>query len=1286
MSRGRPSTAAGGVEGRLPRRDAARAGALGAGLLLLAVAATLSSGWARYIGDNRFEQYWAPARRLARSFTTWDGSRGLGRVREDFWPGATAPVAILRALGLPPWLAELLWHGLLIAAAGFGVVLLLRAVRPRVGWEHLMAGLCYSFGPYSATFLIPSNLYLGYVLAPWLVLCTWNGLHAVGRDRWAWAGGFALLVFAGGNTDPPGVLFAGIPVLLTGAYLVVVERILPARRALAWAACTAALCVAVSAAALTKVWIAADTFTQRLGDTESPQIANLASSWAESWRGMGFWLSYFREDGALSRPQGEVLFSSWWVVLATFVPPVVAIAVVWLSRWRPRLLFAAMALAALVVMVGAHPVGDPHPFGEALLWAYDRFTLVSAFRGAYKAGAGLALGVAVLFGVAVAGAARRAGGRAPMLGLVPVVLAVLVLAVGAAPFTTGRLYDRDRALAGDVPDYWIEAIDAVDRLPGEGRVLVLPPSTRTQYRWGWVGDDIFDALMERPHAIDTAVPLSTPEAADLLAALSGGVNDDAYTEGSLPAAARRLGIRYVVLRNDLDWRSMGRPRPAELQSLRADPGLRFVRSFGANGENTTAPQDESVPAQQERSLPPVEVYEVIGAGPGLRATTPQPPVLVSGDGQGWTQLAELGLLDGTGPVRYTGSLAADEARAALDDGAEVVVTDSNRRRLTVVSGFEADSSRTLAVGEDLDRPARPLFDHEGSESVARFGGAETISASGNERTVAGYQPWFRPANAFDGDPATVWVTPRLEDPVGRSLVVQLDEPTEISEITVADTREVRPGGRVERLQVELSDGTVEVVTLDETGHGAVSLDEPSEVTSVRLRLIQVSGNVVDGVGLAEVDLGVDLVEHVQLPDDLLRAADQDPELATALVDAGITYSFARSIGDGPLPEERALRRWFRTAGDREYVLAGQVGLSPTTADEDVDALLGGDRGAFGSERYGGELVGHGGLAVDGDLTTGWRSPGRTGEVLTVRFPSTVLQTVRVVGTAGPGRSDPTSVAVRAGPTTVAASMVVESGCDPTATTCQTAAVATFPFPVPSEQVEVEVATIDVELDGLIPFPVEITEVELDEVPNPPRSLVTPFASGCIDLGITIDGTPQLVQAEARVADLLAGDRVELQGCAPVTLDAGWHVLVAGEEVPVSSMSLSSAPAPGSPGEEALVAGASAGGEPPAPTLSVVGREPTEVELTVDAPDGAVLSLGESFDERWRATVDGEDLGPARSFDTLSGWELAPTDGPVAVTLEYRPQRLFEAATAVSLLALVGCVVLIVRARPRSSVR
>src|SRR5690606_23633593 len=47
---------------------------------------------------------------------------------------------------------------------------------------------------------------------------------------------------------------------------------------------------------------------------------------------------------------------------------------------------------------------------------------------------------------------------------------------------------------------------------------------------------------------------------------------------------------------------------------------------------------------------------------------------------GLVEAAGAGLIDGTELIRYSASLDEDEIRAALDDGAVLLVTDSNRRR------------------------------------------------------------------------------------------------------------------------------------------------------------------------------------------------------------------------------------------------------------------------------------------------------------------------------------------------------------------------------------------------------------------------------------------------------------------------------------------------------------------------------------------------------------------------------------------------------------------------------
>ena len=300
----------------------------------LASLATVTSALGQLVRDNRFEQFANPARRVAKTLSIWDGSRGLGRVREDFWPGTTGPLAVLRGLGLSTVLSQKLWHALVLVILGAGTVAVLRLLRPRIGIEHVLTGLAVMFGAYSVSFLVPSNLSFQVALAPWMVVALWRG---VTEDRpWRWAAVFALVVFLAGNTDVPGLIYSMIPLLPVSIYLVVVERKVRVRDLVGWLVRAGLLCLLISAASLAKTSISAANFDQRLAETESPRVSSVTSSWSESFRGLGNWLSYFRQSGAMQKPQGEPYFTNPLVILATFVPPIVAAMVLWRSRWRAR--------------------------------------------------------------------------------------------------------------------------------------------------------------------------------------------------------------------------------------------------------------------------------------------------------------------------------------------------------------------------------------------------------------------------------------------------------------------------------------------------------------------------------------------------------------------------------------------------------------------------------------------------------------------------------------------------------------------------------------------------------------------------------------------------------------------------------------------------------------------------------------------------------------------------------------------------------------------------------------
>lgn len=905
------------------------------GFLALVAMFTSSPGW--YVTDNRFEQFWAPGRVLARFPSLWDSSRSLGGPRGELTLLYSGVLGLLRGLGAGPAIAERLWHAALVTTGGLGMVAFLRAFRPRFGSEHAIAGVFYAFNPFSAVFLVPSGLYLHYALAPWLLVTVVKGMTS--DQPWPWAAAFALLVWTSGTLDPPGLVYSLVLILPVTFYLVAVERRCRWPSVVAWLARAGALVLVVSAAVVVQVVYASASLSARLFGTESVEAVHATSSWSESWRGMGFWPSYFPESGALLRPQHAAYLDNPLIVLATFMPAAVAVIVLGWSRWKPRVLLAGLALVSLVLMVGPFPTRRPPPVGHLLLSLYRWVPSLTALRTSYKAGAGLAMGLAALLGVAVAtvSVGRRWAWPAPAAALA-------LIGVVSFPFWTGRVYSPDDRMRG-VPTYWTEALRWVDAQSDGRRALVLPGSSNTRYRWGSPGDDIFDALLDRPHLVYTSLPASTALAFDLERAIDERSTSGDYQPGTLAPVARRLGVGWVLIRNDLAWERIGRPRPDALEALRRDPDLERVASFGRQGLNVVARGDDSLASRREAVLPPVEIYRVKNPEEPVRTLAVVDPITVSGNGDAWFQLAAEGLLDRRRALRYSGAMDDDELADALEGGAPVVVTDTNRRHDEGVTRFGDVSSYTLSEGEDMGRPAQDLFARAGSQSVASFADATAITSIPTASGDALSLPGNRPANAFDDDAATSWSTGALEDPVGRRLHVIFKEPETVSTVEVVAAPR-GPGGRaVTGASLAFSDGSS--VPLDlRSGRSSARL-APRQTTTLDLRIDSVAGQGQGPVGFSEVKVaGLDLAERIQLPDDVFRAGERDRRVANGLGAAHVSYLFQRQPGGAPAGFERSFRRRFRTSGTRPYLLTG-VMTAPGDDPDGVGATTGPARGCLG---------------------------------------------------------------------------------------------------------------------------------------------------------------------------------------------------------------------------------------------------------------------------------------------------------------------------------------------------
>jgi len=1248
----------------------------------LAVLATLTNAAGSYVGDNRLEQFFNPARRVARSLSVWDGSRGLGRVREDFWPAGTLPLAMFRSLGANPIIAQKLWHALLLAMGGIGMTELLRLTRPKRSLEHLIAGLTFAFGAYSATFLTPfSNLYVQVALAPWLIVAFWRGL--TGERPWRWAGVFALLVLTPGNVDTPGLVYALVPLIPVSLYLLFVDRSVTLRRYLGWNLGAGLLTLLVSAMVLAKVYVGLGAYTQRLNDTERAEISFRVSSWPEAARGLGNWLSYFRDSGQLLKPQFVSYFDNTGVILCTFVPVVVAVLTVWLSRWRPRLLYAGCALFSLAILVGGYVAesgplaGESRsPLGRLLLDALNAPGL-GAFRNTYKAGSGLAIGVAALFGYGVAASARRIARIDVQLASGPVVVAFAAMFVTAFPFWSGNLYN-DTQQFRDVPAYWTDAFSWLDAQPGDDRVLLLPMSSRTRYRWGWVGDDIFDSLLARPHTVATGVPLSTPQAANLVETISFDAADPAYRVGTMAPTLRRLGIRYVLVRNDLDWRAMKRPRPSAYAGLRSDDGLTRVSTFGRPGENTVADGDDSPEADGERTLPPVEIYELRQPGSDLaRLVTQQPPLLVAGDGAAWGGLALGGHLDGDVPVTYTGATTPDDLRNSMAAGSPIFITDTNRRRLRVVLSYEPDYSYLLADKQPLDgRLVSPLFKALGSESVAWFRDAEQIELTGPARTTDGSQPWYRPANVFDGNPTTTWSIRKSELPEQRSFRVILNDPQKVSSVTidVPDTSAAGTGaGGIEELRLSFSDKSRVPISLRNaplvpgTNLRRVKVDFTERLTSLIVIEIAKVDPSASAVALADVTFpGIELREYVQAPSDVQLLATQRSDVGELANRAPFNFLFLREPGGGPVDEETSLRRRFLVLNERLFIGDGDLVVARSTSDVGINRLVEQPISAAGSRRLQDEPGNWGGYAVDGDPSTAWVAPAKAGETLTLTkgvggpatFDSISLSSARKSGYAVPKR-----VTILADGQEIPLDLTAYTPCPAGGSVdgCRAGQVMLPSITADSVQVRID------EVEG------QSTRVKIDEIrvngrPNPLIDLDRE-RSDCQSLGATVGIDVRTAQpVRGRLAgsfrQLLAGETVPFSTCDPVRLGTGWQLLDGGDNGVIDRLELRSADA-STP-------------KPRPPTgleWTTTQISPTQYRIEGEAPNGAIAILQQSYASGWVADLNGRRLGPATVTDTMNGW-VVNDRGHVVIDIRFTGQRWFNLASVVSMLAIVLSVILV----------
>ena len=767
------------VEPRRPERTVWRLRGVAVCVLLTAIAFLQAPG--STIVDTKVDLTVNPAGWLQRSLRLWISAGTFGQLQDQaygyLWP--MGPFFVAGSwLGVPGWALQRLWWALLMCVAFTGLVRLAHRLGIGTPSARFIAGVAFALSPRILTQLGMNSVEAWpSAVAPW-VLVPLIGLAKGAPIRRAVAlSGLAVACAGGVNAT---AVLAVLPLALLW-----LATLRPWRRRVT---AIAAWCLAVVCA--TAWWVVPLLILGRysppfLDYIETAEVTTRLTDVVTNLRGASYWLAYLGGPYGPALPAGWRLATEPALVLATVV--VAAFGVLGLSRrGLPHRRFLVTGLLAGLALVG---LGHVSAVDGAISGYLREFLdgVGSPLRNVHKFDVMLRLPLTLGLAHAV-GVLGRAGrvvrnGHRPRRMPATVATAVVVAAVAASagPAFAGRLAPSEGFT--EVPGYWHEAANWLDAHEGRDRVLVVPGAGFPQYDWGRSSDEITQPLMQGGWAVRNAIPLTPPTTIRLLDAVESVLSTGDGSAGLADLLARS-GVRYVLVRSDLDYGESASLRPILVrQALARSPGFSWVAEFGpmvggARPGGAFVDHGLDIPVRAlevlrvEKSVEPVVAYDT------------RDVATVVGGPESLLSLAAAGQL-GAAPTVLAGDLGAGTPPGP------VAVTDGLRRREVAFGQLHDNTSATLTADDRYDAPA-PAHDYlpawgAAQASTIRYTGISSVRASSSMAqagVLGGTRAEYQPFAALDGDAGTSWRTATGTATAGQWLEVGLQRPQVISEVTL----------------------------------------------------------------------------------------------------------------------------------------------------------------------------------------------------------------------------------------------------------------------------------------------------------------------------------------------------------------------------------------------------------------------------------------------------------------------------------------------------------------------
>ncbi len=1201
----------------------------------------------KILADTKIDMPINPIGFLGRTLHLWDIEQ-FGQLQNQA-VGYLFPMGPFYALGhlagVPPWITQRLWLGMLLCVAFLGT----RALAGRLGigstGARLVAGLAYALSPHALSSMgTNSSEYLPLAMLPWIIvpLATVTrrdgaeSRRGSGRIRAAARSGLAIACCGGINGT---AVVAAVAV--AGVFVLTRPRGVARFRLLGWWSAAALIASAWWSVPLILTgkyafsWL---TYTEKAGTTTS------TASLVNVFRGAERWVNALIVDGIVWWPLGRAFTVETLPALATGAVAALGIAGLVRRGLPERTFLLVSVLAGVLVMVSGH---------AGPLAADARHLLdgpLAPFRNLYKFDGlvrlPIALGIAYL--LTPLGARHHRHERhqrdEPRQWRGWPALAALVALTGIAVpvLTTGM------SAAGDfraVPQYWRDATTWLNGHAGEQGVIVVPGSRFAEYLWGRPMDETSEALMHARWAERQLVPAGSPGMTRLLDAIDQRITSGDGSAG-LSEVLARMGVRYILVRNDLRREDLRGAWPARVhEAMDSSPGISRVAWFGDVPAGSDHPDDAMNAVDQP--YPPLEVYEVAGADGVVSMTGMDQALRVYGSPEAMLTMADNGLLGGR-PVL----LDDDDPRAP----GRAAVSDSLRRVERNFGELRGQTSPTMTAEEDpkISGDLRDIMDNawDHYSTIASYTGVRDVLASTSASDVGSIaqldNPGTLPYAAFDGNPFTQWETGGWNGPVGQWLQVDFDRRLTPANVTAVFTQDPWLGPPPVRISVSTQAGRI-AQNLAPTS-AAQRLKVPAGPTTwLRIRVLGLAAKpavmALARVGVTEVHVdGVQAVRHYRLPSTPGGGAvvmSRSPGRLAGCMLGSMRWVCSPLLGRGD-EEGYGFDRVFNSPLAAKAHLAGTAALTDTALIQrylSTDPYL----RATASSVSTSEPAGMARSAFDRDpkttwvpavgdadpsLSLTWRRATSVRQV-TIQRPrdASGLLNVRVEGDHG---------AWRAG--VIGADGVLN---------IQPMRTRHLTLRFPGE------------------FP-QVTDVVVSNVPTFGPAGDTPMELPCgFGPQLRLNGVNVPTRVSGTFADLLAGRAMSFVACRALALRAGVNEL---NPVPFDAFRVDSAVVDPD--------GALAAAPPAQPSYVRVTRWTLEDRrVEVDADQDSYLIVNENQNAGWRATVGGHVLRPAR----VDGWRQAwvvPKGTSGTVHLSYRPGHSYRVALLAGLGALPLLVLLV----------